>query len=94
MLTTRADGFNPLVSPVNNILGKLVKSEPNIDIINNDSIRSDYHLNSSGVHLNRNQGRQNSRGRRGHGRGTFWPISIFIYRKSIEVFYSLMSILI
>ena len=37
------------------------------------------------------QGRRNSRG---HGRGTFWPISIFIYRKSIEVFYSLMSILI
>ena len=36
------------------------------------------------------QGRQNSRGRG----GTFWPISIFIYRKSIEVFYSLMSILI
>ena len=35
------------------------------------------------------QGRRNSR-----GRGTFWPISIFIYRKSIEVFYSLMSILI
>ena len=33
------------------------------------------------------QGRRNSR-------GTFWPISIFIYRKSIEVFYSLMSILI
>ena len=30
------------------------------------------------------QGRRNSRGRRGHGRGTFWPISIFIYRKSIE----------
>ena len=36
------------------------------------------------------QGRRNSRGRH----GTFWPISIFIYRKSIEVFYSLMSILI
>ena len=52
MLTTRADGFNPLVSQVNNILEKLAKSEPNIDIINNDSIRSDYHLNSSGVHLN------------------------------------------
>ena len=53
MFTARADGFNPLVSQVNNILGKLVKSEPNIDIINSDSIRSYYHLNSSGVHLNR-----------------------------------------
>ena len=30
------------------------------------------------------QGRRNSRG---HGRGIFWPISIFIYRKSIEVFF-------
>ena len=41
-----------LVSQVNNILEKLAKSEPNIDIINNDSIRNDYHLNSSGAHLN------------------------------------------
>ena len=54
MLATRADGFNPLAIQVNNnILEKLAKSEPNIDIINNNSIRSDYHLNSSGVHLNR-----------------------------------------
>ena len=50
ILTTKAV---PLVSQVNNILEKLAKSEPNIDIINNDSIRSDYHLNSSGVYLNR-----------------------------------------
>ena len=34
MLTTRADGFNSLVSQVNSMLEKLAKSEPNIDIIN------------------------------------------------------------
>ena len=45
MLTTRTDGFNPLVSQFNNILEKLVKSEPNIDIVNNDSI---VHSLSSG----------------------------------------------
>ena len=53
MLTRRADGFNPLVSQVKTILEKLAKSEPNIDLINIDNIRSDYHLNSSGLHLNR-----------------------------------------
>ena len=53
MLTTRTDGFDPLVSQVKNILEKLVKSEPNIDIVNNDSIRSYYHLNSSGMHPSR-----------------------------------------
>ena len=52
MLTMMADGFNPLVSQVKTILEKLAKSEPNISIINIDSIRSDFHLKSSGVHLN------------------------------------------
>ena len=53
MLTTRSDGLNPMVRKVNNILEKLIKSETNIDIIDNDNIRSEYHLNSSGLHLNR-----------------------------------------
>ena len=53
MLITRADGLNPMVKQVNNILEKLVKSEGNIDIINNDNIRGEYHLNSSRLHLNR-----------------------------------------
>ena len=42
-----------MVRKVNNILEKLIKSETNIDIIDNDNIRSEYHLNSSGLHLNR-----------------------------------------
>ena len=49
MLTTRTDGFNPLVSQFNNILEKLVKSEPNIDIVNNDSIV--HSLNSGKVEM-------------------------------------------
>ena len=53
MLTTRSDGLNPMVRKVNNILEKLIKSETNIDIIDNDNIQSEYHLNSSGLHLNR-----------------------------------------
>ena len=53
MPTTRSDGLNPMVRKVNNILEKLIKSERNIDIIDNDNIRSEYHLNSSGLHLNR-----------------------------------------
>ena len=41
-----------MVRKVNSILEKLIKSETNIDIIDNDNIRSEYHLNSSGLHLN------------------------------------------
>ena len=52
MLTKRTDGLNPLVQQVNNLIEKGLKSESNIDFINNDTI-SEYHLNSSGLHLNR-----------------------------------------
>ena len=52
LLTKRTDGLNPLVQQVNNLIEKGIESETNIDFINNDTI-SDYHLNSSGLHLNR-----------------------------------------
>ena len=52
LLTKRTDGLNPLVQQVNNLIVKGIESETNIDFINNDTI-SDYHLNSSGLHLNR-----------------------------------------
>ena len=52
MLTKRTDGFNPLVNQVNNLLEKAFKSEAHIDIINNEAI-NEYHLNGSGLHLNR-----------------------------------------
>ena len=52
MLTKRMDGLNPLVQQVNSLIEKGLKSESNIDFINNDTI-SEYHLNSSGLHLNR-----------------------------------------
>ena len=48
----RTDGLNPLVQQVNSLIEKGLKSESNIDFINNDTI-SEYHLNSSGLHLNR-----------------------------------------
>ena len=52
MLTKRTDGLNPLVNQVNNLLEKALKSETHIDIINNEAIK-EYHLNGSGLHLNR-----------------------------------------
>ena len=52
LLTKRTDGLNPLVQQVNNLIEKGIESETNIDFINNDTI-SDYHLNTSGLYLNR-----------------------------------------
>ena len=52
MLSKRTDGLNPLVQQVNSLIEKGLKSESNIDFINNDTI-SEYHLNSNGLHLNR-----------------------------------------
>ena len=52
MLTKRTDGLNPLVNQVNNLHEKAFKSEAHINIINNEAI-NEYHLNGSGLHLNR-----------------------------------------
>ena len=52
MLTKRTDGLNPLVNQVNNLLEKAFESEARINIINNEAI-NEYHLNGSGLHLNR-----------------------------------------
>ena len=68
-----------------------VNRESRFTIMSREDSQIDFAKENVILNVFLRQGRRNSRG---HGRGTFWPISIFIYRKSIEVFYSLMSILI